>query len=73
MQMVVILQGAICKENEGQYHYNLATQGQLDLAYKWWEQKITFNSSWEESGSITGLNERECGQIGVNNMHGTFG
>lgn len=26
--------GAICKENEGQYHYNLATQGQLDLAYK---------------------------------------
>ena len=34
---------------------------------------LTFNSSLAESGSITGLNERECGQIGVNSMHGTFG
>lgn len=36
-------------------------------------EKITFNSRLAESGSITGLNERECGQIGVNNMQGTFG
>ena len=34
---------------------------------------FTFNSSWAESGSITGLNESECGQIGVNSMQGTFG
>lgn len=33
----------------------------------------TFNSSLAESGSMTGLKERECGQIGVNSMHGTFG
>ena len=34
---------------------------------------FTFNSSRAESGSITGLNESECGQIGVNSMQGTFG
>lgn len=34
---------------------------------------ITFNSSRAESGRITGLNESECGHIGVNNMQGTFG
>lgn len=34
---------------------------------------FTFNSSWAESGSITGLNDSECGQIGVNSMPGTFG
>ena len=34
---------------------------------------ITFNSNLAESGSITGLNEREWGQIGVNSMQGTFG
>lgn len=33
----------------------------------------TFSSSFAESGSITGLNERECGQIGVKSMHGTLG
>lgn len=35
--------------------------------------EITFNSSRAESGSITGLNEREWGQIGVKSMQGTFG
>lgn len=34
---------------------------------------FTFNSSRAESGSMTGLNDSECGQIGVNSMHGTFG
>lgn len=34
---------------------------------------FTFNSNRAESGSMTGLNDSECGQIGVNNMHGTFG
>lgn len=35
--------------------------------------EITFNSSRAESGSITGLNEREWGHIGVKSMQGTFG
>lgn len=34
---------------------------------------LTFNSRRAESGRMTGLKERECGQIGVNNIHGTFG
>jgi len=34
---------------------------------------FTFNSNRAESGSITGLNDSEWGQIGVNNMQGTFG
>lgn len=34
---------------------------------------FTFNSNRAESGSMTGLNDSECGQIGVNNMQGTFG
>jgi hypothetical protein len=33
----------------------------------------TFNSSRAESGRMTGLNDSECGQIGVNSIHGTFG
>lgn len=34
---------------------------------------FTFNSNRAESGSMTGLNDSEWGQIGVNNMQGTFG
>jgi len=34
---------------------------------------FTFSSNCAESGSITGLKESECGQIGVNSMQGTFG
>lgn len=34
---------------------------------------ITFSSSNAESGKMTGRNDSEWGQIGVNSMHGTFG
>lgn len=33
----------------------------------------TLSSSSAESGKITGRNDSECGQMGVNSMHGTLG
>lgn len=52
--------------------YEKRFQNQLHAVPKY-ISNFTFNSSLAESGSITGLKERECGQIGVKSMHGTFG
>jgi hypothetical protein len=36
-------------------------------------KKCTFSSRRAESGRITGRKDRECGQMGVKSMQGTFG